>query len=100
RAPPQLLLLDIRPPGRFPLDRRPTQNRVGLEQDVAMRRAWIVLLAAAFGLSGLPAPAGAEGAAPDFVAVNPRGVAHNESSEPTHLVFTVDMFSLPTGERV
>ena len=62
-----------------------------------MKRAWAVLLVVVF---GLPASAGADGAVPDFVAVNPRGVAHNESTDSTHLVFTVDMFSLPTGERV
>lgn len=62
-----------------------------------MQRAWAVLLVVVF---GLPAPAGAASDVPDFVAVNPRGVAHNESSDPAHLVFTVDMFSLPGGERV
>jgi hypothetical protein len=62
-----------------------------------MKRAWAVLLVVVF---GLPAPAGAGSDVPDFVAVNPRGVAHNESTDPTHLVFTVDMFSLPGGERV
>jgi hypothetical protein len=65
-----------------------------------MARAWLVLVAV---LLGLPAPAAAAGSAapePDFIALNPRGVGHNESTDPTHLVFTVDMYSLPTGERV
>lgn len=36
----------------------------------------------------------------DRILLNPRGVARNESTDPKEFVFTVDVFSLATGQRV
>lgn len=66
-----------------------------------MRRRWAVLFVTLASLAPWWPPAGATGEPfPDFIALNPRGTARNTSTDPAHLVFTVDLFSLASGEKV
>jgi hypothetical protein len=49
-------------------------------------------------VTGLPAAAAEP--VPDFVALNPRGSGINQSTDPTKLIYTADLFSLTTGQLI
>jgi hypothetical protein len=66
-----------------------------------MRRAWALLLAVVLWAPALlTAPtADAAEAGAVHLALNPRGVARNASTDPTHFVYTVNVYSLTDGAR-
>ena len=67
-----------------------------------MRRLLAALLVVALG--GMTAPLAQARVAPpgepDFVAVHPSGTGDNESNDPSRVVYTAELLSLTTGERI
>ncbi len=67
-----------------------------------IRRWSIVLVAPVLGATVLlgSAHAGPDAGRRELIALNVRGTSANESTNPTRLVWTVDVYSLTAGERI